>query len=98
MEQADSQFEKEKIAEVNNKFVQFLHELKGWMTSPDGEDFCPECWKQYLDKLTGAQRVMALDNSGSTAGKHTAKTRKAADGWLAFCEKCGKDVFVPYQE
>ncbi len=72
----------------------FKEALRDWRVSPDGEDFCPDCWPKYLNKFDNKYREMIQDDS-SPLSKY-AETRKASNGWFALCEECKKDAFVPY--
>jgi hypothetical protein len=81
--------------------TKFKEMLKGWMTSPDGEDYCPDCWEKYLEKCGKEIEEMIKKTSHPAASwpkKVMEKTRKAADGWYASCEGCKKYIFVPKEE
>ena len=80
-----------------NTLKEFRGHLWGWMTNPDGEDFCPTCFHQvYLKRIPAEGRSQVKDDSNPT--KDYAETRKARDGWLVMCDnmKCTAVVFVPF--
>ena len=42
---------KHETAKDAKNLKKFREALRGWMTSGDGQDYCPACWLKYLDKL-----------------------------------------------
>ena len=94
--------EKEKIKKIEDpKLVEFRKSLRDWVTSPDGEDFCPESWERYLAKIRGKDSKLELivkEDSRPTSS--IAETRKASDGWLVMCseEGCKNEVFLPFKK
>ena len=91
--------EKEKNKKIEDpKLVEFRKSIKGWMTSPDGEDFCPESWERYLAKIREKDSKLELIvKKDSRPTSSVAETRKASDGWLVMCgeESCKNEVFLP---
>ena len=73
-------------------FQEFLAKLEGWKTSPDGEDFCPECWNQYLQRFSRKVRDAVKEDSIKTS--KVAESRKVSDGWWVGCASCNKTVSV----
>lgn len=72
----------------------FKELLKGWRTSPDGMDYCPDCWPKYLNKIDPKIREMAKEDAYPTAD--LGETRKSEKGWCAICEECSKEAYTPY--
>jgi hypothetical protein len=67
-----------------------VEEIKNWMTSPDGDDYCCGCWGKYLKKFTPEQRIDIKKNSTHTS--ELVEYRKASDGYFILCEGCNKTV------
>lgn len=92
---------KEKIVE-NPKLEEFKSRLRGWVTSPDGEDFCPKSWAEYLKKRRAEDdpsgKILEMVKSDSKSTSKLAETRKAFDGWFVMCaeENCREEVFIPF--
>ena len=89
-------------AEMSRSLQKFKEALKGWRTSPDGEDFCPDHWGVYLDKFD--ERGRKIITSYSQATQKLAGYRKMRDGWGTICQyegkdkkACGRSVSVPYK-
>jgi hypothetical protein len=91
-----SQEERRKVARMWESLSVFKNTLErgGWMTSPDGEDYCSKCWQKYLGKFNENFSKQVEKDSKSTA--ELAKTRKSADGWYVRCELCDAEVAVQY--
>lgn len=79
-------------------FQKFLKELEGWMTDPDGQEHCPNCWLAYLAKFDDDERIkqMVKKDSHPTKTKSIAKVRRASDAWFVICERCGATAWAPY--
>lgn len=90
----DNRLEHKDAARRWESFAVFKKQLEGWMASPDGQDYCPKCWPQFLEKFEPKHRGMVIKDARPTAA--VAEPRKSSDGWLAICESCGTDVFTPY--
>ncbi len=71
----------------------FREKLEGWMTSADGDDYCPDCWKKYLSQFDAQLQESVKKDAKPTAQKDIAKTRKILEGYQAICEKCAKEIF-----
>lgn len=56
--------------------------LRGWMTSDEGLDYCPECWDNKLKSLSLETKRLVLMDS-----RPTIEVRIPDD---VFCHGCGK--------
>ncbi|OGY99286.1 MAG: hypothetical protein A2945_04930 [Candidatus Liptonbacteria bacterium RIFCSPLOWO2_01_FULL_52_25] len=72
----------------------FRRRVGGWMTAPEGVDYCPLCWR--LEKESPLFSKNVQDASKPTA--EFAHQREGTDGWSAICQnrKCRNKVFVPH--
>ncbi len=75
-------------------FEGFKEKIKGWMTTPEGVDYCPFCWAV-------AENTRPLLKKAKNAARPTveiAEQRKGTDAWYVACQKCDREVevFVAY--
>ena len=88
---------------VDEALEKFKAELKGWRSSPDGEDFCPDCWPKKLARLrinrdnsnSRDEEIINIFTNDSTPLDDIAKSRKIKDGYMALCSICKKEAFAP---
>ena len=75
----------------------FTDKLRGWKTSPDGEDFCPKCWEEYIDNVkkqdVDIAEMMVKDGCDTAT---VAETRRSRDGWFTICCKCNQEESETY--
>ena len=89
---------------MNEALEMFRQKLSGWMTI-ESEDYCPDCWKKYLERFSDRLDFNNMDAS-PTATRDIALSRKWADGFLVYCGDvfeydretfgCGTEVLVRF--
>lgn len=79
-----------------NSIDEFRKVLKKWHQSPDGEQFCPDCWGKYLNRIKPEDREGVKNDSDSLNKR--LENCKYRDGYLAMCEECGKAISCDLEE
>ncbi len=75
----------------------FKSKIKGWMTLPEGTDYCPHCWEK-MDKMNKLTEGMKKDARPTI---EFVEKRKGTEGWSVICQthdparKDGEE-FVPF--
>lgn len=75
----------------------FRKEIKGWKTTPKGEDFCPVCWQKFLTEFPGSpkEKKKIKENSQPTSTKSIAEKRCTLEVWFVRCFNCEVIISVP---
>jgi len=72
----------------------FKDVLKGWMTNPDGDDYCPVCWEIYFESFRRDEELIYLIETMSKTTFTLVVQRKILDDCLVTCSDCGRMVFI----
>ena len=77
-------------------FEEFQNFLDGWRMNFDGDDYCPDCWPNYLALQSEVRHDALIDEASRTIDHASDRYYEDERIWHVFCEYCGAEITVPF--